>query len=193
MAGILKMIVVLTALCGLSGFVLSYLKTVTAPAIEEQVLRNVQGPALASVFAKGENNPIADRHVFKLEDGREVTAFPSKQGGKLVGVALEEHGAGYGGPIGVLVGFNVANDTLAGIGTTQLSETPGRGMRVKEPSFREQFAGAKLPVKLSAQGGSIDGISGATISSKGVIEAVEKADALYKKLKPELVQFWGGK
>ena len=105
----------------------------------------------------------------------------------------EEHGAGYGGPIGVLVGFNVANDTLAGIGTTQLSETPGLGMRVKEPSFREQFAGAKLPVKLSAQGGSIDGISGATISSKGVIEAVEKADALYKKLKPELVQFWGGK
>ena len=48
-------------------------------------------------------------------------------------------------------------------------------------------------MKLSAQGGSIDGISGATISSKGVIEAVEKADALYKKLKPELVQFWGGK
>ena len=188
MAGILKMIVVLTALCGLSGFVLSYLKTVTAPAIEEQVLRNVQGPALASVFAKGENNPIADRHVFKLED-----AFPSKQGGKLVGVALEEHGAGYGGPIGVIVGFNTANDTLAGIGTTQLSETPGLGMRVKEPSFREQFAGAKLPVKLSAQGGSIDGISGATISSKGVIEAVEKAEALYKKLKPELVQFWGGK
>ena len=117
----------------------------------------------------------------------------TKRGGKLVGVAIEEHGAGYGGPIGVLVGFNVANDTLAGIGTTQLSETPGLGMRVKEPSFREQFAGAKLPVKLSAQGGSIDGISGATISSKGVIEAVEKADALYKKLKPELVQFWGGK
>ena len=56
MAGILKMIVVLTALCGLSGFVLSYLKTVTAPAIEEQVLRNVQGPALASVFA-----PLARR------------------------------------------------------------------------------------------------------------------------------------
>ena len=55
MADILRMIVVLSALCGLSGFALSYLKMVTAPVIEEQVLTYVQGPAIAGVFTDLDN------------------------------------------------------------------------------------------------------------------------------------------
>lgn len=190
MGSILKMIIVLAGLCGFSGFVLSYLKTVTAPTIEEQVLRNVQGPALASVFTGAENNPIADRHSFVLSDGSQVMAFPCRKGGKLTGVAIENFGKGYGGTLGVLVGFNISNDTLAGIGLTQLQETPGLGMRVKEPSFRSQFVDAKLPVGLSSKGGKIDAVSGATISSTGVVDAVNKADTVYKQLKPQLVDFW---
>ena len=70
MADILRMIVVLSALCGLSGFALSYLKMVTAPVIEEQVLTYVQGPAIAGVFTDIDNQPIADRKAFesRLED-----------------------------------------------------------------------------------------------------------------------------
>ena len=59
MADILRMIVVLSALCGLSGFALSYLKMVTAPVIEEQVLTYVQGPAIAGVFTDIDNQPRA--------------------------------------------------------------------------------------------------------------------------------------
>ena len=113
MADILRMIVVLSALCGLSGFALSYLKMVTAPVIEEQVLTYVQGPAIAGVFTDIDNQPIADRKAFETEKGR-VLVFPAMRDGKLVGVALEAKGKGYGGDVGVMVGFNVANDTLAG-------------------------------------------------------------------------------
>lgn len=70
MGDILRMIVVLSALCGLSGFALSYLKMVTAPGIEEQVLTYVQGPAIHRVFTGLDNNPIADRKAFSLPDGR---------------------------------------------------------------------------------------------------------------------------
>jgi electron transport complex protein RnfG len=122
MADILRMIVVLSALCGLSGFALSYLKMVTAPVIEEQVLTYVQGPAIAGVFTDIDNQPIADRKAFETEKGR-VLVFPAMRDGKLVGVALEAKGKGYGGDVGVMVGFNVANDTLAGIGTTTLKES----------------------------------------------------------------------
>ena len=163
MADILRMIVVLSALCGLSGFALSYLKMVTAPVIEEQVLTYVQGPAIAGVFTDIDNQPIADRKAFETEKGR-VLVFPAMRDGKLVGVALEAKGKGYGGDVGVMVGFNVANDTLAGIGTTTLKETPGLGMRIAEPGFTGQFRGIAAPVGLKSQGGSIDGISGATIS-----------------------------
>lgn len=190
MKNILKMIVVLSVLCACSGFVLSFLKTVTAPAIEEQVLNNVQGPAIVSVLAGAENNPISDRHSFVLPDGGKIMAFPSLRGGRLVGVALENFGKGYGGPVGVMVGFNTEGDTLAGVGMTSLKETPGLGMRVKEPGFSAQFRGAALPVELSAKGGTIDAVSGATISSTGVVEAVNRAADIYRQMKPEFVQYW---
>ena len=83
MADILRMIVVLSALCGLSGFALSYLKMVTAPVIEEQVLTYVQGPAIAGVFTDIDNQPIADRKAFETEKGR-VLVFPAMRDGKLV-------------------------------------------------------------------------------------------------------------
>lgn len=190
MGDIIRMIVVLSALCGLSGFALSYLKMVTAPGIEEQVLTYVQGPAIKRVFATMENDPIADRMNFSLPDGRRIYVFPAMQGGKLVGVAIEDMGKGYGGDVGVMVGFNVADDSLAGIGTTSLKETPGLGMRIAEPAFTGQFVGTGLPVALKAQGGSIDAVSGATISSSGAVTAVNNAAQVYKALKPEILKKW---
>lgn len=193
MAGMLKMVAVLTVLCGLSGFVLSYLKMATAPRIEEQVLTYVEGPALARVFATPENSPIADRRTFTLgEEGKQVTVFPVFSGGKLHAVALSSHGEGYGGPIGVMVGFNLADDSLAGIGITTLKETPGLGMRITEPKFGGQFAEKKMPVALKAQGGEIDAVSGATISSRGTVDAVNGAAATYRELKAEIVKAWPG-
>ena len=186
MADILRMIVVLSALCGLSGFALSYLKMVTAPVIEEQVLTYVQGPAIAGVFTDIDNQPIADRKAFETEKGR-VLVFPAMRDGKLVGVALEAKGKGYGGDVGVMVGFNAA------IGTTTLKETPGLGMRIAEPGFTGQFRGIAAPVGLKSQGGSIDGISGATISSSGAVTAVNLAAEAYKALKPEILKTWGNK
>ena len=61
MLAIIRMIVVLSSICGLSGFALSYLKISTAPRIEEQVLTYVQGPAILKVFADIDNSPIAER------------------------------------------------------------------------------------------------------------------------------------
>lgn len=190
MMAMLRMVVVLSLLCGLSGFALSYLKMITAPRIEEQVLTYVQGPALAHVFTHAENSPIADRRTFPLPDGGDMTVFPAMSGGKLVGVALEERGKGYGGSIGVMVGFNTADDTLAGIGITTLKETPGLGMRITEPGFTGQFTGDKTPVALKAQGGKVDAVSGATISSNGAVEAVNKAAKIYAEIKPEILKAW---
>ncbi|WP_022657221.1 RnfABCDGE type electron transport complex subunit G [uncultured Desulfovibrio sp.] len=189
MIGMLRMVVVLSALCGLSGFALSYLKMVTAPRIEEQVLTYVQGPALARVLTHARNSPIADRRKFRMEHGT-VTVFPALRDGRLVGVALEEQGKGYGGEIGVMVGFNVDNDSLEGIGITTLKETPGLGMRVTEQAFAGQFSGARSPVALTAQGGGIDAVSGASISSGGVVAAVNKAAQVYNRLKPEILDVW---
>ena len=77
MLAIIRMIVVLASICGLSGFALSYLKISTAPRIEEQVLTYVQGPAILKVFADIDNSPIAERKTFTL-DGAKVTVTLEK-------------------------------------------------------------------------------------------------------------------
>ena len=190
MLAVIRMVVVLAAICGLSGFALSYLKITTAPRIEEQVLTYVQGPAILKVFADIDNAPIAERKKFKLPDGKIVTVFPGRKAGKLVGVALEDFGKGFGGDVGVMVGFDVARDTLTGIGITTMKETPGLGSRVAEPAFTGQFPGKPLDSKLKSQGGAIDAVSGATISSTGAISALGNAAKVYAALKPEIVKAW---
>jgi len=65
------------------------------------------------------------------------------------------------------------------------------GARVKtESSFASQFRGLSLvePVKLKSEGGKIDALSGATVSSRGVVAGVAVASDVYKRLKPEIVE-----
>ena len=190
MKSMLQMILVLSLLCGSAGFCLSYLKMSTAEKIESQVLTFVQGPAILDVFKAAENSPISDRAAFTLKDGCRVNVFPSMKGGRLAGVALEAFGKGYGGDLGVVVGFNIENDTLAGIGITTMKETAGIGTRVKGADFLSQFPEKKLPVQLKSKGGEIDAISGATVSSNGVIYAVGNAVDIYRELKPLLLEKW---
>lgn len=185
MRELINMIVVLSLISGASGLSLAYLKEVTAKPIEDQVLFYVQGPAIKAVFFDAENDPLADRKSFETAEGQ-VMVFPAKKGGKLVAVALEAFGPGYGGEIGVMVGIDLAKDSLAGVGVTTLKETPGLGMRVTEAKYQKQFKGLALDkVGLSGKGGTIDAIAGATISSAGTVAAANKAIEIYKSLKPK--------
>ncbi len=77
------------------------------------------------------------------------------------------------------------------MGVTTFRETPGVGARVKtEPSFASQFKGLPFvePVKLKSEGGRIDALSGATVSSRGVVTGVAAASEVYRRLKPEITE-----
>lgn len=189
MREIISMIVVLSAICAASGFSLAFLKQTTGPVIEAQVLTYVQGPAIEKVYPTADNKPVDERQSFEL-DGRKIMVFPYKEGGKLLGVALENKAGGFGGDVGVMVGFNLSNDSLLGIGVTTMAETPGLGTKIAEPKFSGQFAGKPLDVKLSKDGGNIDAVSGATVSSVAAVSAVQKAAEDYRALKAEIQKTW---
>lgn len=186
MREILHMIMVLSLICAGSGALLVNLKISTKDRIEQQVLTYVQGPALLSVLADRDNDPIAERAT--IDD---VTVFPAMRDGKLVSIALEAFAPGYSGDIGVMVGFDVHKDVLVGIGITTQTETPGLGSRIASPSFTDQFK-TKNPasVDLASRGGNIDGISGATYSSGGTVNAVQKAYEMYRAIKPKILERW---
>lgn len=193
MMEIIRMVVVLSAITGLSGFVLSGLKVWTTPIIEEQVLMNVQGPALKQLFIGTTNDPIADRKKLPKpgSEGEEIVVFPAIKDGKLMAVAMEASGKGYGGEINVLVGFDAGNGNLVGISVTTHKETPGLGSRILDPSFTKQFKG-KEPTKASLKkdGGDIDAISGATLSSIGATDAVKQASGWYAEIKDTIQTTW---
>ena len=188
MREMIKMIVVLTILSCFSGGVLAYLRNSTQERIDNQVLEFVKGPAVRTIFEGAGNNPIADR--FSLQDDDvERTFFVGIYDGEPRGVAFETSGKGYGGEVGVMVGIDVQDDKLMGVSVTTHSETPGMGARAKtDPSFVAQFKGlqAKENYKVTQDGGSVNAISGATITSRAVSAAAMEADRIYVKLKPEI-------
>lgn len=188
MREMLKMIIVLTALCSFSGGLLAALRNETMEKIENQQLEFVKGPAIRDILKGSANDPIANR--FKIKDGEaEKSFFVGKFDGKAETVAFESTGKGFGGDIGLMIGVNVADDKIVGVSVTTHSETPGVGSRAKtDPRFAAQFKGLPLTgdFKVKSDGGQVDAISGATVTSKGVAAAVTEAAKTYSSLKPQL-------
>ena len=89
-----------------------------------------------------------------------------------VGYAFLAVGKGYGGDIDILIGLE-DETTIKGITIISQSETPGLGSRITEDSFANKFAGLNIEdVALTKDGGEVDGITGATISSGAVVDAI---------------------
>jgi electron transport complex protein RnfG len=182
------MVVVLTVLSAFSGGLLSGLRNATAARIEIQQLKFVKGPAIKSILKGVSNDPIADR--FTLLDGDIVRKFfVGKFDGKANTVVLESSGKGYSGDVGLMVAVNMEDDTIVGAAVTTHSETPGLGAMAKDnPSFVSQFKG--LPIeetfKVTNDGGKVNAMSGATITSRAVCAAATQTGRIYQKLKPQL-------
>jgi len=184
------MVVVLTVLSVFSGGMLSGLRSATAARIEVQQLKFVKGPAIKTILKGVSNDPIADR--FDVKDGdMERKFFVGKFDDKANTVVLESFGKGYGGDVGLMVAVNIEDDTIVGAGVTTHSETPGLGATAKDdPGFVSQFKG--LPIsemfKVTNDGGKVNAMSGATITSRAVCAAASEAGTIYQRLKPQLAE-----
>jgi len=112
---------------------------------------------------------------------------------EIIGYAFTTVANGYGGSIELIVALesNFTEDDeiiIHGISVVSHSETPGLGEKIVESSFSGQFNGVNInDVALTKDGGKIDAISGATISSSAVVDAVfntvkEKTDIILNNL-----------
>ena len=86
---------------------------------------------------------------------------------------------GYGGDIDVCIGISL-DKTITGVEIISLNETPGMGMRATEPAFIEQYKDKKVDAFVVTKTGKsaeneIDAISGATVTSNAVTNAVNMA------------------
>lgn len=99
--------------------------------------------------------------------------------GRLVGFAIPAREPGFQDPIEILYGFDPAADKTLGLTILSSRETPGLGDKIQDEAWRAQFKGASAPVNATKRGATPPGevlmITGATISSRSVVAAINKS------------------
>jgi len=176
---IVRMILVLTAICLASAFALTALNNGLEEQIAQQEEFYVRGPAVRDIFTGAPNDPVGEAFTIEVE-GQSWRIYPWVEGGELRAVALETAGAGgYGGDVRVLTGIDLADEEIRGVRVTQHSETPGVGTRVADPSYLKVYRGLAIQpgtvVALKSAGGEIEGVAGATRTSVAVADGVDRA------------------
>ncbi len=127
------------------------------------------------------NNNPADEAAEVTVDGETVTVFPARQDGELVGMAVESHDAnGFSGLITVMYGFDPSGN-ITGFAVMQHAETPGLGSKMDEwfsnPAHTVIGLNANSAnLTVSKDGGDVDAITAATISSRAFLRAITLAN-----------------
>ncbi len=120
-------------------------------------------------------------------DGTELLTFYSAyKNGEVVGTAVETYtNKGYSGRIDVMVGF-APDMTILNTAVLKHAETPGLGdkMSKEKSDWSDQFKNKNpedFELAVSKDGGDVDAITAATITSRAFCDAVERAYETYKK------------
>ena len=92
--------------------------------------------------------------------------------------------SGFGGEIEMAVGVDKSG-AVTGVSIVSMSETSGLGANAKRESFRSQYIGKSGGVALKKQGGEIDALTGATVTSTAVTKGVNAALAAAAELMRE--------
>lgn len=169
MRKILGLVVSLTVIAGVCAAVLAAVNAVTKGPIDEMKVRQANAAALA-VMPAGVTAVAEENGVFVGRDA---------QGG-IVGYAVAGcDGGGYGGDVRLMVGFEADRKTVVSYRKLAANETPGLGSKLVSPEFAGQFRGkdASAPLAVKKDGGDIEAITSATITSRAVCRAVADAQS----------------
>lgn len=172
----LRLIFTLTLFCLIAGGLLAGVDALTRDRIAE-ANRARRLAALKAVLPNHDNQP--DTEVIRVEhDGVSWDFSIARLDGNFTATAVETVSTeGYAGEVRLMLGMTADAQTV-GIAILEQKETPGLGANITTPSFRKQFSGRDIVAtdwSLTKEGGDIDHITAATISSRAVVDAVSRA------------------
>ncbi len=178
------MVISLGIITLVAGAILALVYNVTKEPIAD-VDRQKKIDAVAGVVPQFDNDPMTDTVNI---DG--CTAHIAKLNGKLSGVAVEITAPdGFSGPFNLIVGFDDKGN-LSGYQVINHSETPGLGAKMndwfRDPTGNRSVIGRNLKdaeLMVSKDGGQVDGITAATITSRAFLNAVNRAYKVYETIK----------
>ena len=151
----------LLLICAIVAGVVSLVYAVTKEPYEKN-LENTKNEAVGKIFGM--------EGLSRQEIGDGVACVLDADG-NAVGYCVEAKAGGFGGDVEVMVGYSLSGEVI-GVDVIAHAETPGVGSKAVEDSFLGQYKGQAGKVTL---GEGVDAISGATISSNAVTDAVNAA------------------
>ena len=124
--------------------------------------------AVAVVLPAFNNDPIAE--AYYVADGKDTVFFyPAKMNDQLVGTAVKTYtNKGFNGYVSIMAGL-LPDGTINNTVVLEQKETPGLGSLMTQPAFSGQFNGKnpdQYKLKVKKDGGDVDAITAATISSR---------------------------
>ena len=178
----------LTLITAVAGGLLGYTHRLTKEPIA-QAAKAGREKAIQQVIPEYDNSPLDEQLTYTVhnEFGETPTIiYPAKKGGSLCGAAVEcSNNTGYGGEIRIIVGFE-ADGTIRDYQILKHQETPGLGAKMGEwfkTEKNNQSIIGKSPennnMQVKKEGGDIDAITAATITSRAFLGAVRTAYAAY--------------
>ncbi len=189
MREIAHLVLVLGVICSLSAAALAYVRTSLADRIEMQEDFYVRGPALERLFKQPAQELLTEKLTVPVGD-QTYTVFYLREADEVTGLAVEVAGhGGYNGDIVIMIGLDPRNDRVLGVEIVSHGETPGVGARVELASFRQQWTGLTLdqPVALTGEGIRIDAITGATFSSRAMVDGTNQVVDLIRDHRQEIL------
>ena len=184
----LNMTVTLFIITLVAGLSLGYVNDLTLePKAKAKLERKVN--ALKQVLPEFNNNLVEEVTLIKSDKAKDsVEVYTAKNNDSYVGTAVVGSSEkGYSGLVKIMVGFN-PDGSIQNIVVLEQKETPGLGTKMKEVKFLNQFKGknpSQFNLKPKKDGGHVDALTGATISTRAFGEATQMAYDIYTETKPK--------
>jgi electron transport complex protein RnfG len=165
--------IVLALICVVASGLLAVVNSFTRPRIIAQAQAQEDAVLLELLPSAAYFEPV--------KPGEEILYYKGyNKDNQLTGVVFKASGKGYSSTIETMVGMT-KDGKITAIKVIGLNETPGLGSRVSESAFMSQFANKDIPGLSQVQA-----ITGATISSRAVINSVtNKAQEIKELIKNE--------
>lgn len=177
--------IALVLICGVTTALLAATNEITKEPIAQAEEQSQQ----ESMKAVSPENTVSYEEIDTGDASVQCCAALDKDG-NIIAYAISTSSKGYGGTIKVMTGINAADGSIIAVNVYDNSdETPGLGAKTSDEKFSGQFGGKtaegfavskdadKYPDKEA-----VDAVTGATISSRAVVSAVNHAIEIYNKV-----------
>ena len=174
----LNMTITLFVITIVAGVSLGFINDITkGPKAKAKLERKVN--ALKQVMAEFNNNPVQEVKLIKSDKAKDsIEIYAGMMDDKPIGTAvIGSSEKGYSGLVKLMIGFN-PDESIKNIVVLEQKETPGLGTKMKSDKFLRQFRGKKpseFNLKPTKDGGDVDALTGATISTRAFGEATQMA------------------